>query len=328
MLPQFGYIIAQAGADSLAPPPPLPQQQPPSLPPQQQQQQPSSLAPLLNSNKPFILPYSTQSMSHNHNYIQRAPSPSIPPPSVLPPPPPPQQQQQNPYLYASSFVPHSPTQKKLNNNNHKNAPMMPYNYNSSSGTDDIMMNDDDNDDGILTEYNDLMTWMDNEFREQAEKIYNEKLNDLQLELQGTHSAFSDAIEEFELIREKSITDATYFMNYQLSFIEHDYDTYVVAVEEEYESEKKQLIENLLLSLQEKKKQAKEEDEDAGRTKRSLRKRNLESSTAATLKTESIANNKKRAVRTSTLPNIHTISADEEEELEAEFINLKLLITKQ
>jgi carbonic anhydrase len=83
------------------------------------------------------------------------------------------------------------------------------------------------------------------------------------------------------------------MNYQLAFIEHDYDTYTIAVEEEYENEKKQLIENLLSSLQEKKKQAKEEDEDGGRTKRSLRKRNLESSTA-TLKSDPITSNKKRA----------------------------------
>lgn len=57
------------------------------------------------------------------------------------------------------------------------------------------------------------------------------------------------------------------------------------------------------------------------SKRNLRKRNADLTTAAALRSEPLS--KRRAVRPSTLHNIHTISPLEDEELEEEFLNMKV-----
>jgi hypothetical protein len=60
------------------------------------------------------------------------------------------------------------------------------------------------------------------------------------------------------------------------------------------------------------------EDSNSRTKRTLRKRNADTTT---LRTEPLS--KRRAVRPSTLHNIHSISPIEDEELEAEFISMKV-----
>jgi hypothetical protein len=118
MLPQFGYIVAQAGAEyystltNATPPPPAPSAPPPPpptpTPPVQSNGHNSALAPLLN-NKPFGFTNGLSSSHSNYSnvpFYSRQPSPPpqamqpiLPPPSFLynnnkpkemiPPPPPP-----------------------------------------------------------------------------------------------------------------------------------------------------------------------------------------------------------------------------------------------
>jgi hypothetical protein len=205
MLPQFGFIVAQAGADyystlanTAAPPAPTP---PPPPPPQSQPStaavQPnghSSLAPLLN-NKPFGFPNGLGS-SHSNNYnnvpfYSRQPSPSaqvpiLPPPSFLyndkpkdmippknnmmeknepwyhrpmkspPPPPPPVQQKREPSPYYT-IEEELQGEKKIKKNT------------SIAITLTLSLDRKNNTATVRQEYNDLMTWMDNEFWEQADE---------------------------------------------------------------------------------------------------------------------------------------------------------------
>jgi hypothetical protein len=51
---------------------------------------------------------------------------------------------------------------------------------------------------------------------------------------GTHSAFEEIIHDYELKREKTISDAECFMKYQISFIEQYFDQDINALEDEYE----------------------------------------------------------------------------------------------
>ncbi|GAN04542.1 hypothetical protein MAM1_0066d04003 [Mucor ambiguus] len=182
------------------------------------------------------------------------------------------------------------------------------------------------------EYNDLMTWMDNEFWEQSDEIYKDKISQLKQELiqiqKGTHSAFREIISDYETKREKSIHEAESFMKYQIAFIDAFYDQDLNALEDEYENERKQLQETLISSIEDKRKQMRDDREDNNeeesssnhtRAKRNLRKRNAaESATTKTTEPSS----KRKSVRPSALPNIHTISSLEEEELENEYMYMK------
>jgi hypothetical protein len=88
MLPQFGYIVAQAGADSHTLPPPTN----------------ASLAPLLNKpfqygyNRDYYYPPSVTPHQQPSPFYTRPPSPSAPP--VLPPP--------SPYVYMEKMEPKIP----------------------------------------------------------------------------------------------------------------------------------------------------------------------------------------------------------------------------
>lgn len=95
------------------------------------------------------------------------------------------------------------------------------------------------------------------------RIYQEKLLDLQTELMhlqkgkqilghsknkhlnhifiGTHSAFKEMINDYEEKREKTISDAECFMNYQISFIEQYFDQDLNTLEDEYEVNTKYTI---------------------------------------------------------------------------------------
>ncbi|KAI8878813.1 hypothetical protein K501DRAFT_336517 [Backusella circina FSU 941] len=271
MLPQFGYIVAQAGADSHTLPPPPTN---------------ASLAPLLNKPFQYNRDFTT------HPFYTRPPSPPSVVAPVLPPPPPFVYTTEEPKIALESvYSDEEPEQVK--------------------------------------EYNDLMTWMDNEFWEQTDDIYKEKMDNLKQELEsiikGTHSVFQEILDDYECIRKKTEQDADYFMRYQLGLVGEFYENDVKLIEEEYQTEKKHLHDNLLISIQDQRKQIKE-DESHGeevRVKRNLRKRNADT---AGIKPEPLT--KRRAVRPSTLPSIHTISEKEEDELEDEFMKMKSLASKQ
>ncbi|KAI8098036.1 uncharacterized protein B0P05DRAFT_461075, partial [Gilbertella persicaria] len=105
------------------------------------------------------------------------------------------------------------------------------------------------------DYHDLMTCLDNEFWEQADEIYQEKLMNLQNELVLLQK---ELIADYELQREKSIQQAECFMKYQISFIEQYFDQDLSALEDEYENERKHLQDTLMTSIEDKRKQIKED----------------------------------------------------------------------
>ncbi|CAO3643064.1 unnamed protein product [Mucor hiemalis] len=373
MLPQIGFIVAQAGADSHT----LPVTAPP--PPAVPSASASSLAPLLHS-KPFHFGHSntgssnssnmsTSDVGYYHNkyttspYYSRRPTPPpsqhailpttsttprLPPPpplhGVTPPPPPPPQTS---FLYNNSTPPPPPPpndimpkgftsvldtkkKKELSSPWYRHQPTPPTNTITTTpyyARHSSMIEVEPSEDHIITkwhepkiasntsrqevkEFNDLMTWMDNEFWEQADEIYQEKLSNLQNELvhlqKGTHSAFREMIADYEFKREKTIKDAECFMKYEISFIEQCFHQDMNALQDEYETERKHLQDTLITSIEDKRRQIKDDtednndNEDAGnhsssnsnnnaRSKRNLRKRNADTTT---LKTEPLS--KRRA----------------------------------
>ncbi|CEP12465.1 hypothetical protein [Parasitella parasitica] len=307
-----------------------------SLPPAQQEPSPVAAASQANT-----IPTPTHHYSHHHHHHQhpqqqqqqhRSPQPLPPPPIAF------QQQQQH-------------QQQQMHHSNH---PLYHIKANSppqrvdSPFYDRPVIEDDRNvqpvshlnkwqDKSSTTkssarkEYNDLMTWMDNEFWERSDEIYQDKISQLKQELaqlqKGTHSAFREIMADYETQREKSIHDAESFMKYQIEFIDAFYDQDLNALEDEYENERKQIQDTLINSIEDKRKQMREDREENNeeeppnsntRAKRNLRKRNAESINVKATEPTS----KRKAVRPSTLPNIHTISSIEEEELENEYLFMK------
>ncbi|KAG0736892.1 hypothetical protein G6F16_004263 [Rhizopus arrhizus] len=365
MLPQFGFIVAQAGADShtLSPNPNT-----------TTTNNNHSLAPLLTSIHKPSLPFKLGQSSGQVPFYSRQPSPAPPSnttallPPLLPPP--------APYLFNSSsssksdHVWYSRQQPSLPNNNHINtitatttttnntnnttttitsphipryAPPLslsqPHHQHQPQQQQHGEQEEEEEEeeeeeyeelfDKWKGQYNNLMTWMDNEFWEQADEIYQEKITNLQQELvslqKGTHSVYQELIADIELKREEAVMNAEFFMNYQLSFIETYFNKDVLALEEEYESEKRQIQESLIASLEDRRRQIKDQEQEEGKgVKRNLRKRNHDSIALSNHPIKEQAT-KKRAVRPSTLPNIYTISQTEEDELENEFLNMKKMI---
>ncbi|KAG1443682.1 hypothetical protein G6F46_010278 [Rhizopus delemar] len=342
ILPQFGFIVAQAGADShtlLSNPTTTttPNTNPTTITTNNHSH---SLAPLLTSahkpsSLPFVLPqapfYSRQSSPLPPNNNTAA---LLPP---LLPPPVPFNNKLDHAWYSSQQPPSSTTNHPLSRYVQPQPlppPPPPSSISPQQPTEEEEEEEEEEDllDRWQGQYNDLMSWMDNEFWEQADEIYQEKITNLQQELKnlqkGTHSVYKEIIADIELEREKTIMNAEYFMNYQLSFIEKYFDKDIMNLEKEYESEKRQIQESLITSLEDRRKQLKEDQEqDESKTiKRNLRKRNHDSITVSnhsSIKEQPTP--KKRAVRPSTLLNIYSISPAEEEELEHEFLNMKKLV---
>ncbi|KAI9279189.1 Sds3-like-domain-containing protein [Sporodiniella umbellata] len=365
MLPQFGFIVAQAGADSHT----LANNNSNnnnnnsnnnstnSL--NHTSHRGSSLAPLLNSlhSKPssnFTLnPLPPTNGSSQVPFYSRQPSPVVVPasansasstpkvtkatatsllPPLLPPPAPYLYNKADPAWYSKPSPSSAPLPPPPIPQQQPIAQHTPVPSSHLSRYSPVQQEEQEYElfDRWQGQYNDLMTWMDNEFWEQADEIYQEKVSNLQEELQslqkGTHTVYQELMSDIESKREVAILDAESFMDYQMVFIEKYYNRDLQALEEEYQSEKRQIQESLIASLEDRRKQIKEENEqDEGKSsKRKLRKRNNDSITVSA--TSKDPSSKKRAVRLNTLPNIYTISPDEEEELEQEFSNMKKLIT--
>ncbi|KAI8343685.1 Sds3-like-domain-containing protein [Chlamydoabsidia padenii] len=120
----------------------------------------------------------------------------------------------------------------------------------------------------LREYNYLMTWMDNEFWEQNEEMYQEKIQSLQKELktiqEGDHAVFQELVTDLEIIRDQTIESALCFENYQMTMTKQDFDLDVMLIEEEYKSDSQHLDEVLLLVIDEHRKQIRDDREDTDR----------------------------------------------------------------
>ncbi|SAM05856.1 hypothetical protein [Absidia glauca] len=123
----------------------------------------------------------------------------------------------------------------------------------------------------LKEWNQLLTWMDHEFWEHSEEIYQEKLASLQQELKSlqndTHVPFRDLVSDLEMKRGTMIADAECFLNYQLEWMEQLYEEDVAIIEEEYNASAKRrkksamATDAILAVIEDRKKQVREEKDD-------------------------------------------------------------------
>ncbi|KAG2237476.1 hypothetical protein INT48_005509, partial [Thamnidium elegans] len=294
MLPQFGFIVAQAGADShnLPTPPPQPTTS----------NSASALAPLLHSSKPFSFGHASSSMSTGDGYYRNNyTSSSLPYYSRQPSPPP-----------SHNVIQQLPPPVQ-----------QPYLYNKPKGFTPILDKKTKDSPWYRPPVNTpFYHRLDQEEEEEEEDEEDEE--EVENKWHGTHSAFKEMIADYEFKREKTITDAERFMKYQISFIESYFDQDLNAIEDEYEIERRHLQETLIASIEDRRRQIKDDkdennDNDDGnvRTKRNLRKRNAD---PTALRAEPLS--KRRAVRPSTLHNIHNISSLEDEELEIEYLSMK------
>ncbi|KAI8367650.1 Sds3-like-domain-containing protein [Radiomyces spectabilis] len=414
MLPQFNYIVAQAGADSRPPPvlgsalPPLsskpspfnypPPPPPPashhhhSLPPASHVEGISASQQEYSYGQPYYARQSSPASTSAHTILPPPPPPPPPPylyqhsaTAPLPPPPPQppqtpvappidyypseqqqqQQMQQPPPPPLVSFRPPPPHRWQESVDTPQTSWYTPQPYfepphhtassaasPSMNGYRDAYTNrwqeDEEaavamafNEDKIrrrLRDFNDLITWVDNEFWEQSEDIYRDKLQSLQEELSsiqdGTHSAFKEILADLELKRDKVIADAECFMAYQLSFMENQYEQDMTALEEEYEGQRHNLHDMLMAAIEERRKQIKD-DKDEGftdiqdlfseaysrATKRNLRRRHVVDKFSSSPSRQDSP--RRRPARTTTPHNINAqISSREDEELEADFMTMK------
>ncbi|SAL94953.1 hypothetical protein [Absidia glauca] len=192
----------------------------------------------------------------------------------------------------------------------------------------------------LREYNYLMTWMDNEFWEQNDEMYQEKIQSLQKELksiqEGDHAVFQELVADLEIIRDQTIEGALCFENYQLTMTKQDYDLDVMVIEDEFKSDSQHLNEMILLVIDEHKKQIKDDREDTDQLdiggifqeafsrvqqKRNLRKRTLQHGDLPRQETSSRG---RRLKNMSAAPhNINApLTSKEEDDIEAEYLAMK------
>ncbi|KAI9307090.1 hypothetical protein BJ944DRAFT_262474 [Cunninghamella echinulata] len=183
----------------------------------------------------------------------------------------------------------------------------------------------------LKEWNQIITWMNHEFWEQSEDIYQEKLAALHQELKSlqddTHVVFRDLVSDLDLKRETMIADAESFLNYQLEWMEQLYHEDIALIEEEYNNERRHLHDALISVIEDRKKQVREEKDDTINIKdlfseaysRVTNKRTLRKRPADTSRSEP----RKRQARNASSQNTENqIQSKEEEELEEEFLLMK------
>ncbi|GAB5585818.1 hypothetical protein Unana1_00718 [Umbelopsis nana] len=319
MLPQFGYVFAQAGADrnshNAPPAPPLHPYTNDSSQKYQQSHAPERFTP------PPSLPY--RDSQRDDRYYEHAPQQSYA--SQQQPPPPSsaysQYTQVDPYQahtegYRGSEAPYF-NHVSMKVYNHMDEPMYRYDDEQRWHPDNEAYNQhayheqrqqyaqDWSDDGMdivesrlsrkVREYGERLAWLDKDFEDAKEDIYRERLRNLQEELQaiqdGTHSAFQEIVRDLEEMRDKAIADAKAFGDYQLECVQKQYEMDSEAVEEEYQYEKQNLHDMMMAAIAEKKKQIVEDRDDIGErsselvrdtTYRSTSKRNLRKRTTAGL----------------------------------------------
>ncbi|KAI8086703.1 uncharacterized protein BX664DRAFT_236784, partial [Halteromyces radiatus] len=191
-------------------------------------------------------------------------TPSIP---ILPPPPvpPPAIQKQTsvppPYMYSSKMP---PTASSNVDNYHYYSNKFDQRTNTGSfrplqPSKDTLETNDSKMFRRLREYNDLMTWMDNEFWEQNDEVYTEKLQALQKELQSIQD---EMVTDLEMIRDQTIENALCFEYYQLTMTKQEFDLDVMMIEDEFQNEMHHLNDVLMLVIDEHRKQIKEDREDS------------------------------------------------------------------
>ncbi|KAG0792818.1 hypothetical protein G6F16_002969 [Rhizopus arrhizus] len=347
MLPQFGFIVAQAGADSQ----PSSNNQypyyarPPFVytPQQQNGYYEDQFYRPLQPLPPPILQHSTWHGGSNYRPFIQPPPP--PPPHTQPAPPPvstptfsqplPQLQHPQPPPPPVQSSPQPQPKQKPSTYEIKDDERIhdfePHWRESNELSEHKILR-------RIREFNDLILWMDNEFWEQCDDVYREKLQSLQDEIktiqQGTHSAFKETMADIELKREQTIEYAEHFKDYELSLAKHQFDIEMSIAEDEYKSEKHNLHDVVLQAIEERRKLIKEDKEDVDiddmfndvHTRLANSKRNLRKRTHPFdrhLSASPSRQERRRQNRIQTLYNIHAApSSLEQEGLEEDFLNMK------
>ncbi|CAO3587344.1 unnamed protein product [Absidia cylindrospora] len=205
----------------------------------------------------------------------------------------------------------------------------------------------------LREYNELMAWMDNEFWEQNDEVYQEKLQSLQKELksiqEGDHAAFQELVTDLEIIRDQTIESAMCFENYQMTMTKQDLDLDVMLIEEEFKNDSQHLNEVIMLVIDEHRKQIKDDREDTDeldtngifreaytriQQKRNLRKRtthHIHANGDRPSPSRQETSSRGRRLKNTTVPphNINAaLTAKEEDDVESEYMAMKGVLPKR
>ncbi|KAJ2957171.1 hypothetical protein NQZ79_g7062 [Umbelopsis isabellina] len=271
MLPQFGYVFAQAGADRnghnlpLAPPIHQYSNEPPSQKYQQQQQHQQPPPP---PHAPEFTPPPSMGFRDSQRedpYYEHMPSSYS---AQHPPAPPPPASSYPPYTQVDPYQSHVEGYRGSEPPYHNHVSMKVYNQMDEPVyryEEEQRWHDSENyqhpyhdqrqayaqdwsDDGMdivesrlsrkVREYSERIAWLDKDFDDAKEDIYRDRLRNLQEELQaiqdGTHSAFLEVVRDLEEMRDKAIADAKAFGEYQFQCVQRQYELDSDAVEEEYQ----------------------------------------------------------------------------------------------
>ncbi|KAI8061592.1 Sds3-like protein [Gongronella butleri] len=200
----------------------------------------------------------------------------------------------------------------------------------------------------LREYNDVMSWMDSDFWDHHEQLYEEKLQTLQKELQsiqdGEHPLFKELVTDLELIRDQAIDDALCFEAYQLSMSRQDHDVNTMLIEEECQTEIDHLNEVLMVVIDEHRKMIKEDRDDIDgieisnifteayarvKQKRHLRKRAANHNNVDRGSPARVENRGRRQKNAPVVHSIHApLTTKEEDEVESDLLMMKGVSTKR
>ncbi|KAI9281465.1 hypothetical protein BY458DRAFT_450120 [Sporodiniella umbellata] len=277
MLPQFGFIVAQAGADS---------QQPPY----------------------YTRPYMPQNIYYDDRFYR----PPLPPISQS------TEWQSYPLWQTTSSA-------------QEQKPIKPM---GTISQDEVSEVSEDEFARQKLEFDGLMHQMDSEYWEQCDDIFRGRLLSLKDELEtiqrGTHSAFEEIVADAEVKREQTIEYAEHYKEYELSINLNQYEIEERLIEEEYNMEKKLLLETVLQTIEERRKQIKENKNDIGATdlmdiveKKIIQGRKVFRKKVSSYDSQSLRPERRRQNRMKVQHNIHAFpTALEEEELVSDFLKMK------
>ncbi|CAO3598412.1 unnamed protein product [Absidia cylindrospora] len=205
----------------------------------------------------------------------------------------------------------------------------------------------------LRDCTDLMSWMDHEFWEQKDEVYQDKHQALQKELkslqEGDHAVFQERVADLELIRDQAIESALCFETYQQTMAKQDLDLNLMEIENEFKIEERYLNEVIMQVIDEHRKQIKEDrgnDIDAVdsegifeevyeriQQKKHLRKRttlmNGDRASPAGSRQETSSRGRRLKNTTVAPHNINApMTAKEEDDVETEYLAMKGVIPKR
>ncbi|KAI9355108.1 Sds3-like-domain-containing protein [Zopfochytrium polystomum] len=114
------------------------------------------------------------------------------------------------------------------------------------------------------EFYDRLDRFNRDFAEKKERVYVDKLTRFRREIaeiqQGTHQEFRDRVSLLEMERERAIMLARSFSEYQWDCASNAYRSEAEAAQQEYEAERRLLLEKVLSGIEERRKRLREDRE--------------------------------------------------------------------